>query len=144
MAQSSAISSQWPTLTRPSLTVHLFFLLRQARPGQTFLSAGCFMAEEMLSFLAPTHGTLGTTPVPVPVYLTCSLGRSCLPHPSACTPAGWPTQLPFLPPNPCRHHLSSSSSFPSTFLGQKLTHSSNTTISNTPSLKHLLPVLNCK
>lgn len=80
------------------------------------------------------------------IYSTCLL-ESLLPTPTpqpGLQPA-YPHDSPFLPLSLCQYHLFSSSLCPSTFLGQKHTHSLNATISNTPSsLKHLLPVPKCK
>lgn len=152
-------SSPWPYPTPSPLMAHpdpsfahkssllpatfssspLFFLLRQF----TCLSAGWCMAKELGNLLAPPHRALRTAPHACAHTDVFCVFDMLIPHVSAWTPASWPTHLPL--PNHWRPQLSSSSSFPSTILGQKPIRSSNATISNTPSsLRQLLPVLNCK
>ena len=132
----------------PSLTIHLFFQLRQARHFSVL--ADVQLRWCWTSWAQPTGHMC---PLWVPscaciylIYLTCLLG-SLLPAPipqPGLQPA-YPHDAPFLPLSLCQYYLSSSSFCPSTFLGQKHTHSLNATISNTPSsLKHLLPVPKCK
>ena len=105
----------------------------------------------MLNLLGPTYRAHVPTLGPfIHMYVSNLFDMfiriaSAHPTPQPGLQPAYPHDSPFLPLSLCQYHLFSRSLCPSTFLGQKHTHSLNATISNTPSsLKHLLPVPKCK